>query len=247
MHYQDIRSQLRSGDLLLCSGTGWFSRLIQAATGSEWSHVGLVLRLEQLDRVMLLESVESMGVRAVPLSRYFENYEQSGAAYPGRLAVYRHEDFPAVTGGSPALARLGRFAVDRLGWPYDGQQIAELAARLTLHRLVGRDAASGAFGDHPTAADRLDGGPAVSPSYSFGQEGRSTHRVGEGSSSVGQEGSGGLRDLLPDGSLANQAYICSEYVAACYAELGIGIACGGCPYVTPGDFAADPKVEAMFE
>lgn len=27
MHYPEIRSQLRSGDLLLCSGTSWFSRL----------------------------------------------------------------------------------------------------------------------------------------------------------------------------------------------------------------------------
>lgn len=90
MHYPDIRSRLRSGDLLLCSGKSWFSRLIQVATGSEWSHVGLILRLERLDRVMLLESVESVGVRAVPLSRYFENYQQTGQAYPGELAFYRH-------------------------------------------------------------------------------------------------------------------------------------------------------------
>ena len=82
MNYSEIRPLLCSGDLLLCSGTSWFSRLIQAATGSEWSHVGLILRMERLDRVMLLESVESIGVRAVPLSCYFENYRQSGAAYP---------------------------------------------------------------------------------------------------------------------------------------------------------------------
>lgn len=193
MNYPDIRSQLRSGDLLLCAGTSWFSRLIQMATGSEWSHVGLILRLDALDRVMLMESVESVGVRAVPLSRYFENYQQSGAGYPGELAIYRHRDFPAGPEAAAALARLGRFAVDRLGWPYDGQQIAELAARLMFHRLA----------------------------------------------------PGGPRPALPDASLENQAYICSEYVAACYSELGIEIACGSCPYVTPGDFVADERIDAI--
>ena len=187
MDYTAIRTSLRSGDLLLCAGTSWFSRLIQAATGSEWSHVGLILRLEQLDRVMLLESVESVGVRAVPLSRYFSNYQQSGAAYPGKLAIYRHRDFPGEAQAGSAWNRLGHFAVDRLGWPYDGQQIAELAARLTLHHLA-----------------------PESPSPELSSD-----------------------------SLENQAYICSEYVAACYAQLGLKISPGTCPYVTPGDFVDD--------
>ena len=85
-----------------------------------------------------------------------------------------------------------------------------------------------AHGDHPTAAARLDGGPAVPPSYPFGQA-----------------GSWGLADIVPEGSLANQAYICSEYVAACYAELGIAIHYGHCPYVTPADFVADARIEVL--
>ncbi|PXA03661.1 hypothetical protein DDZ13_10210 [Coraliomargarita sinensis] len=202
MHYQAIRPKLRSGDLLLCSGRSTFSRLIQVSTGSEWSHIGLVLRLERLDRVMLLESVESMGVRAIPLSRYYENYEQTGAAYPGKLAIYRHQDFPGEADAGTALTKLGRFAVDRLGWPYDGKQIAELAARLALHYVEG-----GARGGEPRAGGMEHGD-----------------------------------NVLPDGSLENQAYICSEYVAACYRTLGLEIACNACPYVTPGDFVADRKV-----
>ena len=193
MNYAAQFSQLRSGDLLLCSGTSVFSRLIQAATGSPWSHVGLILRLEKLDRVMLLESVESIGVRAVPLSRYFHNYRQTGEGYPGELAFYRHRDFPGEADVGPALSRMGRFAVDRLGWPYDGQQIAELAARLTLHH--------------------------ISPEATAPE--------------------------IPTSSLENQAYICSEYVAQAYAELGLNIACQTCPYVTPGDFVADPRIEVL--
>ncbi len=207
MNESDIRPKLRSGDLLLCAGTSWFSRLIQAATGSEWSHVGLILRLDSVDRVMLLESVESVGVRAVPLSHYFEDYQQSGASYPGKLAFYRHRDFPTDQGAGPTLKRLGRFAVDRLGWPYDGQQIAELAARLALHRL-----GAGSMGQGAPWAD---------------------------SASSPQAGS------LLGGSLENRAYICSEYVAACYAALDIEIACRNCPYVTPGDFVVDTRMEAL--
>ncbi len=142
---------------------------------------------------MLLESVESVGVRTVPLSRYFANYRQSGAAYPGELAFYRHRDFPTDAEATPALTRLGRFAVDRLGWPYDGQQIAELAARLTLHHIEPE----------------------------------------------------GPRPETPETSLENRAYICSEYVAACYRELGLEIACGDCPYVTPSDFVADSRLAQL--
>jgi hypothetical protein len=85
---------------------------------------------------VLLESVESVGMRAVPLSRYFTNYKQSGAGYPGEMAFYRRRDFPTDEVAGSALTRPGRFAVDRLGWPYDGEQIAVLAARLALHRGI---------------------------------------------------------------------------------------------------------------
>ena len=32
-------------------------------------------------------------------------------------------------------------------------------------------------------------------------------------------------------------FICSEYVAACYAQAGVDLPVGACGYVTPGDFA----------
>lgn len=127
------------------------------------------------------------------------------------------------------MTRLGRFAVDRLGWPYDGQQIAELAARLMWHHL---GANSGE--NHPTTAARLDDGPVVRPLLSE-QEGYGAAELGAGDAT----------DWLPGGSFENRAYICSEYVAACYAELGIPIACGSCPYVTPSDFVADEQVRPV--
>ena len=44
--YAQFRCQIASGDLLLCSGSGIFSRMIQAGTKSAWSHVGFVMRLD---------------------------------------------------------------------------------------------------------------------------------------------------------------------------------------------------------
>jgi hypothetical protein len=41
--YDEIHGDLRTGDLVLFSGTGTFSRLIKFASGGKWSHVGLVL------------------------------------------------------------------------------------------------------------------------------------------------------------------------------------------------------------
>jgi hypothetical protein len=50
--YDDVRTKIKSGDLLLCSGQRPFSKAIQVATRSIWSHVAFILRLDSVDRVM---------------------------------------------------------------------------------------------------------------------------------------------------------------------------------------------------
>ncbi len=133
--YAAIRPELRTGDLLLCSGTGWFSKMIQGSTQSVWSHVAVIFRLEALDRVMVIESLEPVGVRAVPLSKYVSDYDSRGNPYPGQMCLARHADFESQA--SPeGLARLGRYAVDQLGRPYDAYEIAKIAARITLTSLT---------------------------------------------------------------------------------------------------------------
>ncbi|MDQ8195596.1 YiiX/YebB-like N1pC/P60 family cysteine hydrolase [Coraliomargarita sp. SDUM461004] len=186
MRYPNIQT----GDLLLCSGSGWFSKMIQAATRSRWSHVALVLRLDAFDRIMLLESVEPIGVRTVPLNQYLTNYDQQGHAYPGHMQIMRHRDFARQV-APDALATLGRFAVDRFGYPYDSQQIAEIAARITLNRMA------------PEMLDSLPSWP-------------SEHQ---------------------------EAYICSEYVAACYRQVGLSVEGEHFGFVTPADFAEHPAIE----
>ncbi len=129
-HYKEWRHELRSGDILLCSGNSLFSTLIQKATNSIWSHVGFILRIDAIDRVMVLESVETIGVRTIPLSHYLCNYNGTGTAYAGRIMIARHDEVKAEK-----IAQLSRSAIDFLGYPYRTEEIAHIAARLSLCAL----------------------------------------------------------------------------------------------------------------
>ncbi|MCC2626273.1 MAG: hypothetical protein K0R14_2146 [Burkholderiales bacterium] len=49
-NYSSIRGELKSGDILLASGSAVFSKLIQQVTRSIWSHVAFILRAKQLTK-----------------------------------------------------------------------------------------------------------------------------------------------------------------------------------------------------
>ena len=71
------------------------SQMIQAATDSIWSHVAFVVRLEVIDRIMVLESLEPVGVRTVPLSKYLSRVRlgvlpDPRYRYPARPARLRY-------------------------------------------------------------------------------------------------------------------------------------------------------------
>lgn len=129
-HYQELRPEIRSGDILLCSGQSVFSSLIQNATNSVWSHVGFILRLDPIDRIMVLESVESIGVRTIPLSSYVRDYNATGAGYPGRIMIARHDDVRPNQ-----ITKLSKNAVDLLGYPYGKNEIIRIAARISMGAL----------------------------------------------------------------------------------------------------------------
>lgn len=126
--YNEARPLIRSGDLLLCQGQSVFAWFIRHATGSPWSHVGCLLHVESIERILVLESVESIGCRAVPLSRYVSNYAGDGVGYKGRIFVGRHAAFsPDML---PAFTAFSQRAIDLLGSPYDTQSILQIAARV---------------------------------------------------------------------------------------------------------------------
>lgn len=124
--YAQLRSKLKSGDLLFASGDYLVSKAIKSVTDSPWSHVGIVFRLDSIDRMLLLESVEDMGVRFAPLSKYLSDY-QDGKPYKGRAVLARCKDVTSQT-----IDKLSTFGIDELTQPYDKDEIAKILARVTL-------------------------------------------------------------------------------------------------------------------
>lgn len=66
LRYADARPTLRDGTVLLFRGRGIFSRLIQAKSGAPYSHAAMLAWWQ--DRLMVVESREGAGVRAIPFS-----------------------------------------------------------------------------------------------------------------------------------------------------------------------------------
>lgn len=126
--YAELRNRLHSGDLFFASGDYLISNAIQSFTKSPWSHVGIVFRLDKIDRVLLLESVEDIGVRLVPLSKYLSDYAD-GKAYKGRCVLARSSATNKET-----VAALAKFGIDELTRPYDKDEIARIIARIALGR-----------------------------------------------------------------------------------------------------------------
>ena len=95
--------------------------------------MAFVMRLKAINRVMVLESVESVGVRTVPLSRYLNNYNNSGKGYPGGMVLARHTGLAnRLATDSKVLSNLTSSAVDLLGHPYDKDEILRIAGRIVF-------------------------------------------------------------------------------------------------------------------
>jgi hypothetical protein len=132
--YEQVRPLIQSGDLLLASGTAFFSRLIQRKTSSPYSHVGIFWKNDEAERVMVYESVESKGVINNPFSRYLSNYKGEGTAYPGKVFVARHKGFAHLT--PRQRQAFLQFAIDVQGHDYDAHEIARIAVSITAPELA---------------------------------------------------------------------------------------------------------------
>jgi hypothetical protein len=127
--YAAVRKLVRTGDIALCSGTQMFSRAIQLVTDTPWSHVALIVRLDELDHVMVLEAVAKIGVRAVPLSRFVVEDSDHHRPFPGEIVIARHNQFARKA--TPArLKAMYDFATDRLGAPFNGGEMTKILTRI---------------------------------------------------------------------------------------------------------------------
>jgi hypothetical protein len=131
--YAEVRRLVRDGDLLLCSADDPFSRLIRWSARSPWSHIAIAYRIHKLGRVMVLESVQKLGVRSVPLSTFIAKTSTGTHPYPGRILLARHSDIAGL--GAARTRQLFDFAFSLLGDRFAAGEILKIAVRIALGRL----------------------------------------------------------------------------------------------------------------
>ena len=137
--YKELREKLRTGDVLVCQGNGWFSGLIRLATKGDQSHVGMILKIDELDRILVSESVESKGVRVIRLSKYLTDYDNKGNPYNGEIYILRHKSFETISMGTPEkVDAMITFAIDALGHPYSKRQIMKIIYNLFFKRAIAK-------------------------------------------------------------------------------------------------------------
>ena len=185
--YDVVRTLVRDGDILLCSSHEAASRLIRWATKSDWSHCTIAFRMDQIDRVTVLECVERLGVRAVPLSDFISRTSAGVRPYPGKILLARHEAAARFEPHELVRGMCG-FAFDQLRRRFSQAETIKIGFRIALGRL-------------------------------------------------------GV--VLPNRVRADDEFICSEYVARCFASAGVVIEWDGLGFMAPADIAADPAVAAV--
>jgi len=125
--YYELYDVIQDGDILMYSGEDDVSKIIQKATQSMWSHVGILFKIEPWKRLMLIESVENMGVRLIPLSRYIQNIEreEEEEEFYARLIIARHQQLKPEM-----IHRLINYSIDLITRPYDIEEIMQIMERL---------------------------------------------------------------------------------------------------------------------
>jgi len=125
--YTDLRPSLSTGDVVLFAGTSLWSHIIKLFSKGKWSHVGMVVRLAELDdAVMLYESTPRTGVHLASMSEVVRGYK-------GKMALRRLT--PPITPGMHAsLAEVRAMLAHR---PYERSE-SELA-RAALDFILPRN------------------------------------------------------------------------------------------------------------
>src|SRR5882757_5225963 len=128
-NYNKVREYLNTGDIVFCSGGYRFSKIIQRLTKSTWSHVAIIYKNVELDRVMMLEAEPFVGIRLIPLSKYLHDYKGTKRPYKGKIVLAKlnfdleHEK----------LNKAISFGLDELTRPYDNWEIIRIMTRILFH------------------------------------------------------------------------------------------------------------------
>ncbi|MEM1504871.1 YiiX/YebB-like N1pC/P60 family cysteine hydrolase [Domibacillus sp. 8LH] len=128
--YSQAVSKIQTGDLLFCSGTSLISEFIKKASNSLMSHVAFLVRWH--GRILVFESIESAGVRVIPLAQYVKGNRQTGEKYKGALYIARHKTLIDSSFDRRKLHYMIGKALDLLHQNYDQAELVRILTRIKL-------------------------------------------------------------------------------------------------------------------
>lgn len=143
------RESLRAGDILLTRKRGWLPKITSRGMKSVWTHVGMLVKLPNVERWMVIEG-SMAGVRIVPLRHYVSHYGGYRKHYPGVVAVIRAKQALNTDKQHDILCD----ALDKLGAPYDWREISRILYRW-FRRLIGYPVAAKYLSDHKYICSEL--------------------------------------------------------------------------------------------
>jgi Permuted papain-like amidase enzyme, YaeF/YiiX, C92 family len=127
--YEKLRPYLKTGDIFFSSGSYAFSGVIQRLTKSTWSHVAVIYKDEELNRVLVLEAEPYIGIRLIPLSKYLSDYKGKKRPYKGQIVLSKlNIEVPKQN-----LGKGISFGLDELTRPYDNWEIFRIMIRILFN------------------------------------------------------------------------------------------------------------------
>ena len=135
LQFEAAEAVIQTGDFILGAGTHAMSRLIRFATHSDWSHVAIAVRVDSIGRVLICESVEKIGVRALPLHTFLFGPEGK-KPFPGQVLLARNANVQAAS--DAAIRAMTNCALDQLGDPFAPAEILKIATRILVGAMETR-------------------------------------------------------------------------------------------------------------
>ena len=125
MTYEEIRGLLDTGDIVLFSGGGFTSNLIKFGTLSEWSHIGLVLKLPEHDLILLWESTTLSKTKDIRTGKLHSGVQL--VSLRDRISNYKGDVAIRLLQGAnlsqEALKRLMELRIQLRGKPYEQSKL----------------------------------------------------------------------------------------------------------------------------
>lgn len=113
--------ECKTGDIILCSGTKWYSRIIEWFFNSPISHVGLIYRDVNTSEIYFFQSElrdGAKGVRLTPIKILLDDYKSGRyyALYYRQLNVVRNKKFHNIVKYILNITLKKNYDTDPLDW-----------------------------------------------------------------------------------------------------------------------------------